>query len=156
MSEINPAALSTSADALPDSTTSRARRGLRAGAVVGAVLANCLLWLVASALGADFVLSDSVGKVVLGLGTIIVFTLGFALLGWGTLAVLERFPRRARTTWTVIATVVLLLSLVPIFLEHATTGTRTALVLIHLAVAAVLIPALRAYPQRGVRTRSTW
>ncbi|HEY2765851.1 MAG TPA: DUF6069 family protein [Pseudonocardiaceae bacterium] len=148
MTEINPASPSATADALPQSSTARARRGRRAGAVVGAVLANCLLWLVARALGVDFVLSDSLGTGVLGLGTVIVFTLVFGLLGWGTLAGLERFTRRARTTWTVIATVVLLLSLVPIFLEHATTGTRTALVLLHLAVAAVLIPALRAYPQR--------
>ncbi len=141
MTAIDPTPQPT-ADARPTASP-RARRRIRAAAVGGTVLANTLLWLGADALGVDFVLTDSAGTGVVGLVPTIAFTVIFALLGWGTLALLERFTRRARTIWTVLATVVLLLSMVPIFLEQATTGTRTALVLIHLAVAAVLIPALR-------------
>lgn len=88
-------------------------------------------------------LSDSVGTVVIGLGTTLVATLIFGLLGWGTLALLERLTARAVTVWTVLAGLVAVLSLIPIYLEEATTGTRAALALIHLAVAAVLVPAMR-------------
>lgn len=123
------------------------RRIIRAGAVAVAALANGLLWLGAAALGVDFVLSDSVGTVVIGLGTTLVATLIFGLLGWGTLALLERLTVRAVTVWTVLAGLVAVLSLIPIYLEEATTGTRAALALIHLAVAAVLVPAMRIKPK---------
>jgi hypothetical protein len=74
----------------------------------------------------------------------LIFTALFGLLGWGTLALLERFARRrAMAIWTALAIAGALLSIVPIFLEGATTGTRAALTVLHLAVAAVLVPAFR-------------
>nr|WP_245651549.1 DUF6069 family protein [Streptosporangium amethystogenes] len=76
-------------------------------------------------------------------GWVIGFTLVLALLGWGALAVLEQYIRRARTIWTVIAIAVLMLSFVPILGVEATSGTKSMLSLMHLAVAAVLIPRLR-------------
>jgi hypothetical protein len=129
------------------------RRRLRAVAAVGAVVATSAIWLVASALGADFRLTDAAGSVVLSLPTIIAFTLWFVSLGWLSLALLERFSRRrrpiaARTAWTVLAASVTALSLVPIYLENATAGTKVSLTVIHLAVAAVLIPALRRSARR--------
>jgi hypothetical protein len=119
------------------------RRLVRASAIGSAAVATSAVWAVADALGTRFRLSDSHGSVVIGLSTVIGFTLICGALGWATLAGLERFSRRARAIWTGLAVSVLVLSLVPIFLEHATAGTQAALVVIHLAVAAVLIPVLR-------------
>jgi hypothetical protein len=119
------------------------RRRVRAYALGGAALATSAVWVVADAMGVDFRLTDSHSSVVIGLPTVIGFTLLCAGLGWAALAVLERFTSRAIRSWTGLAATVLTLSMVPIFLEHATAGTRSSLVLIHLAVAAVLIPMLR-------------
>lgn len=124
-----------------------ARRRARATAAGGAAVANAVIWTVASGFGVDFQLADSTGRAVVTLPVTIAFTLLFALLGWGTLALMERFVRRARTAWTALATAVLLLSFVPIFLEQATTGTKISLCLIHATVAAVIVPVMR----RGAR-----
>lgn len=120
-------------------------RRIRATAVAGTVIVNGALYPAGRALGVDFKITDP-GKTEahqLILPEIAVFTLLFALLGWAALALLERFTRRARTVWTVLAAAVLTLSLAPIFIEQATAATRAMLVVVHVAVAAVLIPALR-------------
>lgn len=119
------------------------RRIHRGGAIVGAMALNAVLWGIASLLGADFVLTDSTGTGVVTLAVAVIFTAIFGLLGWGLLAVLERFTGRATAIWTGVAIAVALLSIVPIFLEGASTATRIALTVLHLAVAAVLVPAFR-------------
>jgi hypothetical protein len=127
-------------------------RRARSLAVGGATLATSAIYLAAHAMGTDFALTDP-GKSAshaLILPEIIVFTLVFSLLGWGALALLERYTRRAKTIWTVLATAVLALSFVPLAIEQATADTKIMLSLIHLAVAAVLVPVLR---QGTSRTR---
>jgi hypothetical protein len=131
---------------LTTSTRSAAaqRRLRRATAIVGATALNGLFWGAATALGVDFVLTDSMGTAAITLPVALIFTALFGLLGWGTLALLERFARRrAMAIWTALAIAGALLSIVPIFLEGATAGTRAALTVLHLAVAAVLVPAFR-------------
>lgn len=125
------------------SISATCRRGERAVAVGLSALATSAVWAVADISGTDFRLSDAQSSVVIGLPTVVGFTLFCAGFGWAALAVLERFARRAVAAWTGLAIGVLLLSIVPIFLEHATDGTRLALVVIHVVVAAVLIPLLR-------------
>ena len=71
-----------------------------------------------------------------------------SLLGWAALALMERYVKRAVTAWSVLAIAVLLLSFALILLVGAGAGTKITLSLIHIAVAAILIPALR----RGART----
>ncbi|MDQ2846830.1 MAG: DUF6069 family protein [Actinomycetota bacterium] len=131
----------TTSGPCPISTTRR--RDQRAVAVGLSALATSAVWAVADLSGADFRLSDAQGSVVIGLPIVVGFSLFCARLGWAALAVLERFARRAVAVWTGLAIAVLLLSIVPTFLEHATDGTRSALVVIHVTVAAVLIPLLR-------------
>jgi multidrug transporter EmrE-like cation transporter len=85
-----------------------------------------------------------------------------SLSGWGLLAALERFgARRARVIWTGVACAVLAVSFLPFIGDGMDGGTRVFLALMHLAVAAVLIPGLggrspgaaagaaRACPQSG-------
>jgi hypothetical protein len=133
--------------AMAASITSRTTTGTvrtRVLALAATVAATGAVWLVAHATGVDFRLQDGGGAVVIGLGITAGFTLFFSLLGWGALALLERFSRRASVIWTRLAVSVLVLSFVPIFLETATAGTKASLFLIHLAVGVVLISRLRA------------
>jgi Family of unknown function (DUF6069) len=128
----------------PRSLTATPRRA-RAIAVGATVAATGVIYTAACGLGTDFALTNR-GKAEahqLVLPEIVVFTLVSSPLGWGVLALLERFTRRAKTIWTALAGVVLALSLVPIAIEQATGDTKVMLVLIHLAVAAVLVPVLR-------------
>jgi hypothetical protein len=126
-------------------TAPRVRRSQRAKAVGVAVAASGVLYLGARAVGTDFVLTDPGATVShpLILPEIIVFALVFALLGWGTLALLERLTRHAKIIWSVLASAVLAASFIPVFLEQATVDTRVMLCLIHVAVAVALLPMLR-------------
>jgi hypothetical protein len=66
-----------------------------------------------------------------------------SLLGWGLLVILERRAAHYRAIWTGIAIAALLVSLSLPLSAGTTTSTRVALALMHIAAAAVLIPALR-------------
>lgn len=123
-------------------TAGSVRRRVRAVTVGAAIVAASAVWFVASAIGVDFHLADGQGEVVLTLPVIAGFTLVCSALGWSALALFEHFTRGAVKLWSALATAVLVLSFVPIFLEHATVGTEISLVLIHLTVGVVLIPRL--------------
>ena len=90
--------------------TGTSTRRLRAIAVGGAVLATGLVWLAAYVLDIDLRVDQRNGHppMIVGLPLVIGFTLALALLGRGALAVLERYIRRARIIWTVIAIAVLM------------------------------------------------
>lgn len=126
-----------------DEATVRTRRRARAVAVGAATLLPTAVWLPAYALGVRFVLTDSQGTATISLPIVLAFSLLFGLLGWASLALLERLTRRAPTWWTTLAAAVAALSLIPVLAEDATGGTKAALILIHLTVAAALIPLLR-------------
>jgi len=78
-----------------------------------------------------------------GIASVVVSSLAASLAGWGLLAILERRFARARVIWTAIAIAVLLASLsVPLSAGNTTTA-KVSLAMMHLVVAAVLIPTLR-------------
>ncbi|HYN92700.1 MAG TPA: DUF6069 family protein [Pilimelia sp.] len=117
----------------------------RALAVLGAVVATGLLWAIAKAVDVDLVVDPKNGNEAgaVPLPIALGFALVSALLGWAALEVLERLiPRRAALIWTILAVAVLLVSMVPLFGVGATAGTKTILALMHVAVAAVLIPGM--------------
>jgi Family of unknown function (DUF6069) len=65
------------------------------------------------------------------------------LAGWGALAVLERVTMNAARVWVVVAPVALLASMgAPLSGHGVNAGDRMALIGMHLAVAAVVIPFL--------------
>ena len=79
-----------------------------------------------------------------------------ALLGWGTLAFLERVAGRARRIWAAVATLVLVLSLAgPLSGSGISAGNRTSLVVMHLAVGAILILGMlrTTSPPEGTNSR---
>ncbi|MCO6004130.1 DUF6069 family protein [Actinoallomurus purpureus] len=142
----------TSIHQLSRATTSSARRrSFRAAAVGGAGLATSLLWLIARTLGADLRADqhNGQGPQVIGVPLILGFTLVISSLGWCALALLEHYTRRATIIWSALAISILLLSFAPILLAGASTGTKTTLALIHLTVAAILIPALQRDSPKG-------
>jgi hypothetical protein len=73
-----------------------------------------------------------------------------SLMAWGLLAMLERRTSRARTIWSVVAITVLLVSFSLPLSAGTTASTKAVLTMMHVAVAAVLIPGLRA----GLRLRA--
>jgi hypothetical protein len=127
--------------------TTQPRRA-RALAVVAAALAALAVWLVTDPLlGVDLVGTTRPGSEELMSITpalIAGTSLAVALAGWALLALLERFTARARTIWTAIAVLFALLSLAGPLSARASTSAANALALalMHLAVAAVLIPML--------------
>jgi hypothetical protein len=67
----------------------------------------------------------------------------FGGAGWLVRALLDRFAKtRAVLLWRVGAIVVFVLEFFPVILTEATTGTKIFLVILHLIVAAILIPVL--------------
>ena len=114
-------------------------------AVVTAAVTNGVLWTAGRLGGVDFALRDPGATEVhpLSLPEIAVFSVLFTLLGWGSLALLRRITRHGTAIWIGLAATVLLLSFVPIALENSTASTKAMLTVIHLVVAAALVPVLR-------------
>ncbi|MCX4469517.1 hypothetical protein C5N14_30105 [Micromonospora sp. MW-13] len=118
----------------------------RALVVLAGVVAATLVWVVAvPILGADVSVPKQYGsdeKIDLALGAVIFASLFAGLAGWASLAVLEKITkRRGALIWTVVASIVFLVTL-PWQLPGFSTANQLTLALLHIAVAAVLIPAL--------------
>ena len=134
----------------------------RALAVIAAALAALGVWLVTDPLlGIDLTGPTAPGSEQLQPITpakVAGGSLIAALAGWALLALLERFTARARTIWTAIALLVALLSLAgPLSILASTEASVLALALMHVVVAAVLIPILAGTspaPARPAPTRS--
>ena len=114
-------------------------------AVLGATAAAVAIWIVATMAGAELTVSFGAGQPIQKVTVInvVVAALVGSLAGWGLLALLRRFTTNARAIWTVIAIVFLMLSLGGPLSATASTGTKAALVAMHLAVATVTIVGLR-------------
>jgi hypothetical protein len=120
----------------------------RALSVAGAVLAAVTVWAIAVPLSGTHLLIrfGSGAAQSVGIDYVIGASLAASLAGWGLLALLERRIARARRTWTGIAIVVVALSLSLPLTAGTTLSAKVALALMHVAVAAVLIPAMRRSP----------
>ncbi|MFD0020736.1 DUF6069 family protein [Streptomyces sp. NPDC058382] len=119
-------------------------RRRRLGVTALAALAPVLVWLVTDPLlGHRPRISDGEQTLDIGAAPVAVVAVLASLSGWGLLAALERFAvRRARAIWTGVAGAVLAASFLPFIGDGVDGGTRVSLALMHLAVAAVLIPGL--------------
>jgi hypothetical protein len=111
----------------------------------GAVTAAVAVWAVAvPLLGLHLIIRFGTGSPQsIGLDFVVGASLIASLAGWGLLAMLERRTPHARLIWTIAALAVLLVSLSLPLSAGTTASTRAALAAMHVAVAAVLIPALR-------------
>jgi hypothetical protein len=113
-------------------------------AIGGAVLSTAALWILARLLDIDLRVDPRNGQPPgeIALPFAAAMALAVSLLGWGVRALLGRFTRHAVRVWTAVAGVVLLVSFLPVLAVGATGGTKAVLVLMHLAVAAWLVPVL--------------
>lgn len=120
----------------------------RLGVTALAVLAPVLVWLVTDPLlGHRLRMTDGDRTLDISAAPVAVVALLASLAGWGLLAALERFAAgRARTIWIWVAGAVLAVSFLPFTGDTMNGGTRASLALMHLAVAAVLIPGLAGGP----------
>lgn len=134
----------------PGTTT---RRAAVVGSGVGAALAA---WaVVAPALGVPLDARSAGAVQHVGAGAVIVASLAAGLLAWGAVVVIVRLsPDRARTLWTVLGAVVLLLSLAGPA-GGLTTAAVVGLGVLHLVVGVVLVLGLRSTLPRPVRTTVT-
>ncbi|MFE9813982.1 DUF6069 family protein [Streptomyces sp. NPDC005773] len=123
-------------------------RRRRLGVTALTVLAPALVWLVTDPLlGHRLRMADGDQTLDISAAPVAVVALLASLAGWGLLAALERFTAgRARTIWIWVAGAVLVVSFLPFIGDTMNGGTRASLALMHLAVAAVLIPGLAGGP----------
>jgi hypothetical protein len=125
-------------------TPINARLRNRASAAFGAVVAALAVWVLADpVLGYDLGVEQS-GRSTMTVSApiVLVAALVASLAGWAALAILERFTHRAGRFWAVGAIVVLVASIGMPLAASTTTSTALILSLMHVAVGAILIPAL--------------
>ena len=138
----------------PPATTPVTRPGSRPGrirvrrltAVIAAAGAATAVWAVAGPLaGVQLMARTSAHAPAqqIGPASVIAVSLLAGLAAWALLAVLERHARHPRRTWTVVAATALVISLAGPLTAGRGLATVTALCCLHLAVGAVLIPAMR-------------
>ena len=122
----------------------KAQRRRRRLAVVGAtVLAALLTWAVLDLLlGVDLSARTGPTVRVVGPATIVPAALLVAAAGWALLALLEKVTAHARRVWTVIAGIVLGLSLVGT-LGGTHPGAIAGLMALHLVAGLTIIVGLR-------------
>lgn len=72
----------------------------------------------------------------------IITALAASLAGWSLLALLERLTHHAHAIWTATALVALVGSFAPLVAPGTPTTSRIVLAVLHLSVAAILIPSL--------------
>ena len=144
----------TTAPTMPGIKQGRTRALCAAGGALAAVLA----WIVeVPLLGIHLNVRFPAGHMHTGAGHIQTITIGqvigvavaASLLGWLLLALLERRTPRARLLWTVTAVAALAASLALPLAAATTTSATAGLIVMHVVVGAVVVPALA----RTARTR---
>lgn len=116
-------------------------------AALAAMVATALVAALARAGGVDFEVADGESIPVLG---IVVVTGFLSIVGIVIAAALLRWSASPAERFVRIAVTLTAISLVPPFLTEANAATITALVVLHLVAATVMIPALA----RSLRGRS--
>ncbi|MFB9662289.1 DUF6069 family protein [Glycomyces mayteni] len=118
-------------------------------ALVAAAVAAGLTAVIAAALGVEMrAANPGQDPIEVGFFAGAFMTLLAGGLGWIARALLDRFaPRKAVLLWLIGAGVIFALEMVPPFYTEATPGTTAVLILMHVVVAAILVPIF-ARPRR--------
>ena len=118
---------------------------VRAMAVVGTAIAAVAVWVIAvQLLGVHLLVRfGASAPQSVGIDYVIGASVVGSLVGWGLLALLERRTARALSIWTAVASVAVLVSVSLPLTVGVSASTKITLALMHGAVAAVVIPAMR-------------
>lgn len=143
----------TSTNSSVSVTTTEHRRALvvpgLAAAVAGA-LAATLVAAICKGAGVDFATPD--GEDPIPLSAFPMFALTFSVLGLAVAAGIRRWSKRPASTFLRTALSLTAISLVPPFLIDVDRTSSLCLVMVHLVVAAIVIPTLtRSLASSGVR-----
>lgn len=132
--------LTTTAPAMPAIRQGRVRALCSAGGVLAAALA----WIVeVPLLGIHLTFRFGAGHLqTIAIGQVIGVTAAASLLGWLLLALLERRTPHARLLWTSIALAAVAASLALPLAAATTISAVAGLIVMHLTVGAVVIPAM--------------
>lgn len=135
-------------------TITTARTRPRLVATVAAVAAALALWALAALAFGIEVNAPAMGDQPvqpIGPAQVAISSAAGALVGWGVLALLERFTARAHRIWLAVVVAGTLLSLgAPLTGAGIEAANRAVLATLHLAVATVLVPPLyRTSRDRG-------
>jgi hypothetical protein len=130
----------TTAPAVPDIKHGRARALCAAGGALSAALA----WTAeVPLLGIHLNVRFGAGHIeTIAVGQVIGVAAAASLLGWLLLAQLERRTPHARLIWTAIALAALVASLALPLAAATTSAAVVGLIVMHLTVGAVVIPAM--------------
>jgi hypothetical protein len=121
----------------------RTRRRTRALAVVAAAAATFTVWTIARPVaGTDLLVDTGAGPTTVTPTAVVLSTLVAGLAAWAVLALAERVLRRAAEVWSWIAGAVLAVSLLGPIGSAVGGGTTVALVAMHVAAGATLIPIM--------------
>jgi hypothetical protein len=129
------------------STEAPATRSRRLIAVASAVVAAVAGWVSIEGIGGVDLHAPAFDATTatpdIGLGAVVFASLVASLAAWALLAVLERYSSRPRRIWTILVVAGLVVSLGgPMSGGGIDTANRALLALLHVIVAAVLIPLL--------------
>jgi Family of unknown function (DUF6069) len=132
--------LTTTASAVPDIKHARARALCAAGGALAAALA----WIVeVPLLGIDLNFRYGAGHIqTIAVGQVIGVTVAASLAGWLLLTLLERRTPHARLLWITITLAALAASLALPLAAATTTSAVAGLIVMHVTVGAVVIPAM--------------
>jgi Family of unknown function (DUF6069) len=120
-----------------------ARLRSRLIAWLGGAVAGLVVWVIAVPItGADLRATVAGTEQEVVAVAVVISALVQGGVGWAVLALLERFLGRARTIWLIVAVLVLVLAGVNAATAAVDTETAVWLNVMHLAVAAVLVPVL--------------
>jgi hypothetical protein len=117
---------------------------MRAMAIVVAIVTNLVILIIGRLLSGTYPTANVGGsEQIIGFAQVIIVTTLVGLLAWGLLGVLERATTRAKTIWTVIAMIFLVLSLLGPLGGGADTMSKVVLACIHIGAAAPIIFLMR-------------
>ncbi len=127
----------------PEGAVGRGTVRNRAAVVGAGALAAVLGWVVLVPLaGVELVVAMGGEEREVSLVQVIVSSLVGGLLGWGLLEILERLSARPRRVFLVVCVVGLVLSFLSPIASGSTTATKLGLSLLHVLVAAVVVPGM--------------
>jgi hypothetical protein len=113
-------------------------------AVVGVTVVAALAgWAVLSPLAGINLQAKQGATIHVNGGSVFFASTAMAFVGWGLLALLERWTLNARKVWTVVAVITCLTSLGSPLLGGIGTGAKLGLASLHLVVGTVVIMGLR-------------